>query len=275
MTDHGVIGQRFSRSGILVVFMALTVLPLLSMLSTALQPQGTAPEGIGIPRNPQWHNFVTAWNAADFVPLMKSSTLIVLGVVPAAVVFATFAGYGLARFRVPGARLLYPVFLLGLTLPAVSLVTPLYYELNSMGLIDTRWALILPLVGLDMSFGVYWMRTHFLGSPLELVEAAQMDGAGTWQSFWKIQVPLAIPAISSLSILFFIWTWNQFLLALVLDPIPSQSTMAGALGAFEGQYNTNIVLLCAGSLILIVPSLIIFLIFQRSFTKALLQGAIK
>jgi raffinose/stachyose/melibiose transport system permease protein len=144
-----------------------------------------------------------------------------------------------------------------------------------MGLVDTRWALILPLVGLDMSFGVYWMRTHFLGSPLELVEAAQVDGASTWQSFWKIQVPLAIPAISSLSILFFIWTWNQFLLALVLDPIPSQSTMAGALGAFEGQYNTNIVLLCAGSLILIAPSLIIFLIFQRSFAKALLQGAIK
>jgi raffinose/stachyose/melibiose transport system permease protein len=275
MTGQGAIGQRYSRSGILIVFMLLTILPLLSMLSTALQPQGTAPEGIGIPRHPQWHNFVAAWNAADFLPLMKSSTLIVLGVVPAAVVFATFAGYGLARFRIPGARFFYPLFLLGLTLPAVSLVTPLYYELNSMGLIDTRWALILPLVGLDMSFGVYWMRTHFLGSPMELVEAAQVDGAGTWQSFWKIQVPLAIPAISSLSILFFIWTWNQFLLALVLDPIPSQSTMAGALGAFEGQFNTNVVLLCAGSLILIAPSLIIFLIFQRSFAKALLQGAIK
>jgi raffinose/stachyose/melibiose transport system permease protein len=275
MTGQGAIGQRYSRGGILIVFMALTILPLLSMLSTALQPQGTAPEGIGIPQHPQWHNFVAAWNAADFLPLMKSSTLIVLGVVPAAVVFATFAGYGLARFRIPGARFFYPLFLLGLTLPAVSLVTPLYYELNSMGLIDTRWALILPLVGLDMSFGVYWMRTHFLGSPMELVEAAQVDGAGTWQSFWKIQVPLAIPAISSLSILFFIWTWNQFLLALVLDPIPSQSTMAGALGAFEGQFNTNVVLLCAGSLILIAPSLIIFLIFQRSFAKALLQGAIK
>ncbi len=275
MSGQVAVGQRYSRGGILIVFMALTILPLLSMLSTALQPQGSAPEGIGIPRDPQWHNFIAAWHAANFLPLMGSSALIVLGVVPAAVAFATFAGYGLARFRIPGARIFYPLFLLGLTLPAVSLVTPLYYELNSMGLIDTRWALILPLIGLDMSFGVYWMRTHFLGSPLELVEAAQMDGAGTWQSFWKIQVPLAIPAISSLSILFFIWTWNQFLLALVLDPIPSQSTMAGALGAFEGQYNTNIVLLCAGSLILIAPSLIIFLIFQRSFAKALLQGAIK
>jgi raffinose/stachyose/melibiose transport system permease protein len=275
MSGQGAIGQRYSRGGILVVFMALTILPLLSMLSTALQPQGSAPDGIGIPRNPQWHNFIAAWNAADFLPLVRSSTLIVLGVVPAAVVFSTFAGYGLARFRIPGARFFYPLFLLGLTLPAVSLVTPLYYELNSMGLIDSRWALILPLVGLDMSFGVYWMRTHFLGSPPELVEAAQVDGAGTWQSFWKIQVPLAIPAISSLSILFFIWTWNQFLLALVLDPNPSQSTMAGALGAFEGQYNTNIVLLCAGSLILIAPSLIVFLIFQRSFARALLQGAVK
>lgn len=93
--------------------------------------------------------------------------------------------------------------------------------------------------------------------------------------FWRVQVPLARPAIASLTILMFLWTWNQFLLAIVLVDDATKRTMAGALGAFQGQWGTDLVLLCAGSLLILTPTLIVFLIFQRQFIKALIQGSVK
>ena len=119
------------------------------------------------------------------------------------------------------------------------------------------------------------MRAHFLGMPTELSEAARVDGATTRDLFWRIHVPLARPALSSLAILLSVWTWNQFLLAIVLVDDGTKRTMAGALGAFQGQWGTDQVLLCAGSLLILTPTLIVFLIFQRQFIKALLQGSVK
>ncbi len=129
---------------------------------------------------------------------------------------------------------MFIVFILGLTLPLEGIIVPLYYQIRDMGLLNTRWALILPLIGLFMPFAVTWMRAHFVNMPADLSEAARVDGANMWQLFWRIHVPLSIPAISSLGILLFLWTWNQFLLAVVLVSDPEQRTMAGALGAFQG-----------------------------------------
>jgi raffinose/stachyose/melibiose transport system permease protein len=112
-------------------------------------------------------------------------------------------------------------------------------------------------------------------APGELTDAARADGVNTWQLFWRIHVPLARPAISSLTILLFLWTWNQFLLSIVLVDDPAKRTMAGALGAFQGQWGTNIPLLCAGSLLILIPTLVIFVLFQRQFVVALLQGSLK
>jgi raffinose/stachyose/melibiose transport system permease protein len=126
-----------------------------------------------------------------------------------------------------------------------------------------------------MPFGVFWMRAHFVNMPNELSEAARVDGATTGQLFWRIHVPLALPAMSSLAILLTVWTWNQFLLALVLVEDPTERTMAGALGAFQGQYATDIPLLAAGSLVILAPTIIVFVIFQRQFVSALLQGSLK
>lgn len=266
---------RTTRILILAVLIVFTVLPLLSMITTALQKQGTFPSGLSFPTHPQWHNFIDAWNAADFLALLKSSTLIVLGVVPAAVVFSTLAGYGLATSRLPGRSIVYGLFILGLTLPAEALVSPLYYELQGMGLLNSRWALILPLLGLFMPFGVFWMRAAFQALPAELSEAAEIDGASSWPMFLRVKLPLVLPSLSSLTILFFLWTWNQFLLVIVLINNPADGNMAGALATFQGEHGTNVVLLCAGSLIIMAPSLLIFFVFQRQFVRALLQGAIK
>ena len=126
-----------------------------------------------------------------------------------------------------------------------------------------------------MPFGVFWMRAHFLNMPAELSEAARVDGATTWQLFWRIHVPLARAGDLLAGDPAFLWTWNQFLLAIVLVDDPAKRTMAGALGAFQGQWGTDIPLLCAGSLLILTPTLIVFLVFQRHFVTALLQGSLK
>jgi raffinose/stachyose/melibiose transport system permease protein len=260
---------------LLILLMAFTVLPFVSLFTTALQPSGTYPLGLEWPAHPQWGNFTQAFKAAQMGSLLESSALIVAGVVPVSVLIATMAGFAIGHLRVPGSRLAFLLFLVGLTLPFEGVITPLYYEVQGMGLLNTRWAIILPLIGLFMPFSVYWMRAHFVTAPAELTDAARADGVNTWQLFWRIHVPLARPAISSLTILLFLWTWNQFLLAIVLVDDPTKRTMAGALGAFQGQWGTNIPLLCAGSLIILVPTLLVFLAFQRHFVVALLQGSLK
>jgi raffinose/stachyose/melibiose transport system permease protein len=267
--------QRITRSAILLALMLFAIVPLLSMFTTALAAPGSTPQGLSWPAPPHWHNFVDAWSAANFVALFRSSALIVLGVVPATVAMATAAGYALAQLNVPGGKAVYALLLVGLTLPFEALITPLYYDIQSLGLLGSRLAIVLPLIGLLMPFGVFWMRAHFLSAETALTEAAKIDGASAWQTFRRIHLPLATSAWSALSVLFFLATWNQYLLPLVLVDDPTKRTVAGGLGAFQGQYGTDIVLLCAGSLLIIMPSLVIFLIFQRNFVKALLQGAVK
>ncbi|MGZ9809920.1 carbohydrate ABC transporter permease [Pseudoroseicyclus sp. H15] len=261
--------------GLIILLMVVTLLPFLSMLSAALAPSGTYPSGLEWPADPQWGNFAKAWQVANMDELLLSSILIVLGTVPAAVLFATMAGFGLAKLTTPRSAWFYLVFVIGLTLPFEAVITPLYFEIREIGLLNTRGAIILPLIGLYMPFSVFWMRAHFMSIPNDLSEASQLDGARRWQEFWMVQVPLARPAIMSLGILLFLWTWNQFLLPVVLVQEPNRRTMAGALGAFQGQWGTDIPLLCAGSLIILAPTVILFLIFQRQFVAALLQGAVK
>ncbi|WP_062357297.1 carbohydrate ABC transporter permease [Herbidospora yilanensis] len=260
---------------LLLVLMAATLMPFVSLFVTALHPSGSYPLGLEWPDDPQWGNFAAAFTAARMTELLKSSVLIVLGVVPISLVVATMAGFAIGHLRIPGRRFVFVAFVLGLTLPFEGIITPLYYLVRDMGVLNTRWAIILPLIGLFMPFSVFWMRAHFVNMPEELSESARIDGAGTWQLFWKVHVPLAAPATSSLAILLFLWTWNQFLLAIVLVDDPLQRTMSGALGAFQGQWGTDIPLLCAGSLLILTPTLLVFLIFQRRFVTALLQGSLK
>jgi raffinose/stachyose/melibiose transport system permease protein len=268
-------GERVVGRVILVVLMLVTVLPFVSLFVTALHESGSYPQGIEWPETPHWENFVLAFQSADMFRLLGSSLLIELGVVPAAVLIATLAGFGLGHLRPAGARAVFIVFILGLTLPFEGIITPLYFQIRDLGILNTRWAIILPLIGLFMPFAVTWMRANFATIPKELSEAARVDGAGTWHLFWRIHIPLSVPAISSLAILLFLWTWNQFLLAIVLVADPAQRTMAGALGAFQGRYGMDIPLLCAGSLLILTPTLIVFLVFQRKFVSALLQGSLK
>ena len=268
-------GELYTGRLLLIVLMAVTIIPFLSMLTTALHPSGSVPHGLDWPANPQWSNFVDAFNVANMGVLLTSSAFIVLLTVPVSLVISTMAGFAIGHLRVPGSRYLLLLFVFGLTLQYEGIVTPLYYLERQMGILNGRLAITLQLIGLYMPFAVYWMRAHFVNMPPEISEAARVDVASTWDLFWKIHVPLARPPIVSLGILMSVWTWNQFVLALVLVEDPTQRTAAGALGAFQGHYATDIPLLCAGSLLILLPTLIVFIAFQRNVIAALLQGSVK
>ena len=242
---------------------------------TALHPSNTLPSGLEWPADPQWGNFVEAFKVANMAVLLGSSTFILVAVVPIALIISTMAAFAITVLKMPGSRFLLVLFIFGLTLPFGGIIIPLYFLEKSIGIYNTRLAIVLPLIGLYMPFAVYWMRSHFVNVPPELTEAARIDGATTWDLFRRVHIPLALPPLVSLGILMSVWTWNQFLLALVLVEDPSQRTMAGALGAFQGHYATNVPLLCGGTILILFTTLIIFLLFQRQIITALIQGAVK
>lgn len=267
--------ELYAGRALLVVLVAVTILPFLSIFTTALYPSGSVPSGLSWPANPQWGNFIEAFKVANMTTLLASSVFIVVGVVPLALLISTMAGFAIGLLRIPGARLLLLLFVFGLTLPFEGIITPLYFLARQIGILNTRVAIVLPLIGLFMPFAVFWMRAHFVNMPGEISEAARVDGASTWDLFWRVHVPLARAPIASLGILMSVWAWNQFLLALVLVEDPTQRTMAGALGAFQGHYATDIPLLCAGTVLILLPTLLVFILFQRQVIAALLQGSVK
>jgi raffinose/stachyose/melibiose transport system permease protein len=268
-------GELWTGRTLLIGLMVITILPFISIFTTALHPSGTVPNGFDWPADPQWGNFVEAFNVANMTVLLASSTFIVLAIVPISLIISTMAGFAIGHLRIPGSRILLLLFVFGLTLPFGGIIVPLYYLERAIGIYNTRFAIVLPLIGLYMPFAVFWMRAHFVNMPTEISEAARVDGATTWNLFWRIHLPLARAPIASLGILMSVWTWNQFLIALVLVEDPTQRTMAGALGAFQGHYATDVPLLCAGTILILLPTLIIFILFQRQIISALLQGSVK
>jgi raffinose/stachyose/melibiose transport system permease protein len=267
--------ELYAGRALLLALCGITILPFLSIFTTALHPSGAVPSGLAWPSDPQWGNFVEAFDVANMSALLTSSVFIVLAVVPISLAISTMAGFAIGLLRIPGARYLLLLFIFGLTLPFEGIITPLYFLARQMGILNSRFAIVLPLIGLFMPFAVYWMRAHFVNMPSEISEAARVDGASTWDLFWRIHVPLARAPIASLGILMSVWAWNQFLLALVLVEDPTQRTMAGALGAFQGHYATDIPLLCAGTILILLPTLVVFILFQRQVIAALLQGSVK
>ncbi|TMR98190.1 carbohydrate ABC transporter permease [Nonomuraea basaltis] len=269
---RGGVGIRY---GVLVLMTAMILVPFIGIILAALHPPGAQLDGLSIPDRWSWENFALAWERGNFTALMRSSLLIAVCVVPLSVVLATLAAYGLAILKVWGHRTLSFGFVLGLTLPIEVIVVALYFNLREVGLTNSYTGIILAEAALFMPFGVYWMQTHFSNVPGELVEAARIDGARDLIVLARVLLPISWPAITTLSVLYFMWSWNQFMLVLVMMQDPDRRTAPGGLGLFVGQYTTDIPLLAAACLIVIAPIVVVYLIFQRSFVNGITQGAIK
>ncbi|GAA4708666.1 carbohydrate ABC transporter permease [Phytohabitans rumicis] len=256
--------------------MAVAVLlPFVSIVLAALHPSGAQISGLSLPTTWSWSNFADAWREANFSHLVLSSVIIAAGVVPLAVVLATLAAYSLATLDPLGGRAMSVAFVLGLTLPIELVVVALYFDLRQVGLTNSYLGVILAETALFMPFGVYWMQNHFASIPRELLEAARVDGAGSLSILGRVLLPISWPALTTLGLLYFMWSWNQFLLVIVLMQNPDLRTAPAGLGFFVGQYSTNIPLLSAASLIVIGPIVVLYLIFQRNFVSGITQGAVK
>lgn len=267
--------EKISGYLILTVMVVVIVIPLLSIFLASVQPAGSLLSGLRWPSEWHWSNYGEAWSAAGFSTLLRSSFLVAIGVVPATLLLATLAGYALGTLDLPGGNAVLSLFVAGLVIPVELIVVPLFFNLRDVGLSNSYVGVILVEIGLFMPFGVFWMRTFFATLPKDLVEAARVDGASAFQVLRSVLLPLARPSLSTLGVLVFMWSWNQFLLILILIQEPSRRTAPAGLGFFVGQHTTDIPMLSAATIIVILPIVVVYLLFQRSFVAGLLQGAIK
>jgi raffinose/stachyose/melibiose transport system permease protein len=259
---------------ILGVFALIVLGPLGLIFSRALGPQSASVGREG--RLLHWENFADAWEIGRFGQYLLTSVTVALIVVVTSVTVSILAGYALGTMRFKGATFFFYLFLVGIMVPTEAFIVPLYFDLRMLGLTNTVWGVALPQIAMSIAFGTYWMRAYFRSASGAMMDAARLDGAGTMRILWQILVPNARPAITTLVLLVFLWTWNEFLIPLVM--IPTNEALRTAplgLGFFSGQYTQGYALLAAGATIVALPVVVVYLFLQRHFIAGMLEGAVK
>jgi raffinose/stachyose/melibiose transport system permease protein len=267
-------GEQALNYAILGVFSLVALYPVAGILLTALAPPGEL-VGFGIPSSIHLDNFRNAWTEGHFGTYLRSSAIVAVSVVAASTLLSILSGFAFGTMRFRGATVLFYVFLLGLMVPTEALVIPLYFDLRELELIDTYWSLILPQIALSVAFGTFWMRAFFRAAPRSLLEAARIDGASSWTTLWRVLVPFGRPAILTMMVLVFMWTWNEFLLALVMVSSENLRTAPLGLAFFQGQHTSDLSLLAAGAVIVATPVVLVYVLLQRHFIRGMLSGAVK
>jgi len=185
------------------------------------------------------------------------------------------SAYAIGIGRVRGSSVLLALFLLATMLPQESLIYPLFYGAQATGTFGTIWSVVIVFTVLQGAFGTYLLSSVTSTVPKELLEAAALDGAGRWRILTSVVLPILRPTLSVLVVFFFIWTWNEFYIPLVLLSDQSAQTVPIALATLQGQNSINITVLNAGSLLSLLPTLVFFLIFQRTLSRGVTAGSIK
>jgi raffinose/stachyose/melibiose transport system permease protein len=256
---------------ILAVIAVVVLFPVGTFVSAALSPDRS---GRPVAGAWEWSNFVTAWQEADFARAMTVSLVITVSAVLGQLVLAVIGGFGFGVLGVSGHRVLYPLIVLGMMISTEAIIVPLYYQFRTIGLTNSLPGIILIHLGMGVPFGIFWMRAAFRALPASLFESAELDGAGALRVLWSVALPLVRPAITTLLLLSFMWTWNDYFLSLVFLHGDNQ-TATVALGVFQGRHLTMFNLMAAGGLIVAAPVLILYVIFQRKFISGMLSGALK
>ncbi|MET0886643.1 MAG: carbohydrate ABC transporter permease [Mycetocola sp.] len=264
-----------TRSAALQVALAVVgiamVFPFLWMMLTAFK---TLPQLLQEPLSfwpDPWtfDNFVDAWNAAPFAQAYLNSIYIAVLAVVGTLLTASMAGYAFARIRFRGSRVLFIVFLATQMIPKQVTLIPFYLLMSNLGWVDSHLALIVPAVMVN-PFAVFLMRQFVLSLPRELEEAALVDGAGRWRTFWSVVLPNLRPGLGALSIIVALDVWNAFLFPLVLLNSSELFTVPLLLASFQGQHGSiNYGLVMAASAVATIPMLIAFVIGQRKIISSM------
>jgi raffinose/stachyose/melibiose transport system permease protein len=255
--------------------LSLTVLfPFYLVLVTALKSDNRISQNpLGLPDTWHWGVFRQAWQEGHFGSYFMNSVYVAVPVVLAVLAGSLMTAYAFATMRFRGRGLLFAVLIAGLTIPLEIIVTPLYYEMLHLGLLDTLWALILPQIAMNLPFGVLLLRAFIGDLPRDLLDAGRMDGCGQFRLLTRVVLPLCRPALLSLLVFTFMWTWNQFLLPLIMVQSDSARTLPIGLSYFQGRYSSELPLMMAGVTITFLPIMVVYLFFQRQIIRGITTGA--
>jgi ABC-type glycerol-3-phosphate transport system permease component len=255
---------------------ALMLFPLVLTVSTALKTgQDVKVNPFGLFSSFSTENFVKAWTVGDFGSYVVNSFLLSVPSTLLVVVLSTMAGYAFARLPFPGRSLLFYLVVLGLLVPFFTYMIPLYFQLRSMGLLDSLLGVNLVLASTGLSFGTFFMRAFFSDLPVELDQAARIDGASEWQIFLRVMLPLVSSGIGALAVFTFLQHWNNFLVPLLYIPSGEYRPLTTGLYLFLGGRSIDIGPLAAGTLITILPVVVLFIALQKQVTQGFLSGAVK
>jgi multiple sugar transport system permease protein len=248
--------------------------PLLWMILTSLSTlEDTRRFPPGLPSSLHFENFSEAWNEVPFGHWLLNSAIVSVTCVLSNLVICSMAGYAFARIRFVGRGLLFVLLLATLMVPFQVVMIPTLLIIKHLGLVDTLPGLIVP--NLATAFGVYLLRQFFVSLPEELEEAALIDGAGRLRILFSILLPLMGPPLTTLAVMTFLWTWNDFLWPLVVTSSPDVMTVQIGLASFQGSHFTDWPVLMAGTLISQLPLLVLFLLGQRYFVASIATSGIK
>jgi multiple sugar transport system permease protein len=227
-----------------------------------------------LPADPTLSNYDRLFDRLDFPRFFWNSTLVAVAITAANVVFCSMTGYALAKLRFAGRNLLFLLVLGTLLVPGSVTLVPLFVLMSRLELVNTLWAVILPAAAGPL--GVFLMRQFMLAIPDDLLEAARVDGAGEWTIFWRIVMPLSAPAVAALAIITFLPAWNALLWPLVVLTSEEKYTLPVALAIFaRGQFQADYGLLMAGSVVLVLPVIVLFFVLQRHFTQSVAMTGVK
>jgi len=263
--------------GVVVLGLLATLFPFFLTIINAIKSSAEYASGgpLVLPRGIDPVQLQKYWDLSDFGRKLLNSAIISGCVAVFGVILSTLNAYAIGIGKVRGSRVFLVILLLGIMVPQESIVYPLYYMAKAVGIYDTQLAVIIVFVVLQSAFGTYLLSSVLSSFPREIIEAADIDGASHWQVLWYVIVPVLRPTLMVIGTFFFIWTWNEFLIPLVLLVSNNNQTVSLAMGLTRGQNLSDPVLQAAASLLGIAPTIIFFLIFQRTLTRGVAVGSVK
>lgn len=230
---------------------------------------------LALPQEFQWQNYANAWTTGGFDQYFMNSVIVVGISLVLILLLASLAAYALVQFNFPADDFMLVFFLAGFMIPPQVLLVPLYTIMNALNLLNTYYSLIFAYVAFGLPFSVFLLRQFFVTIPDTYAEAARMDGCNEFQVFFRVYLPLSVPALAAVAIYQFVFLWNEFLYAIIFITDDSLRTLPAGLMAFQGQYSGDWAQLAAGIVIAVAPTVLFFLLFQRQFLRGISMGATK
>lgn len=263
---------------VLILWVIIVVAPMLWTLMTSFKSTSEIfASPFNLPAKWGFDNYVNAWETAGIGKYFFNTVLVVGSALFLVMLLGAMCAYVLARFKFPGSRLIYYALLGGLMVPVFLAIVPLFFILQNFGLLNTLPGLVVTYVSFALPFTVFFLYAFFRSLPYEISEAAQIDGAGDWRTFFSIMLPMAKPGLASIAIFNFLGLWNQFLLPVALNTNEDNYVLSQGLARFASAagYDVDFGALFAAVVITVLPVLVAYIIFQRQLQGSVSQGTMK